>query len=170
MSRKFFTAYPHLRGLNTYSLTFAKAINKLRPTWLGYAQYILQDQYHNENYLEIKIPSPNLEFDHYLYFASLQDRLTLGFAGWHTHFDDPKGLDEKELARALKMIQEIMDDALIFACRFPTEAFKHFWGDCWTQAEIEELNLDEYDYLCSWTGKYNRVIHPERMPKSDGDE
>ncbi len=152
MSRKFFETYPHLEGIDGFSVKAAKILFSIFPQWEGYA---IAEAFNSQTYLAIKVPAPVRPTDHDLAINTAGDRITVYFDWYHAHFYENERNSLRDACyQAKEFVDLILDDKVIVVYKFK--------GGNWTTVMwirpdmFDTLPLDKVTYTRSWRGTYDR--------------
>jgi hypothetical protein len=156
MSSQFTDLYPHLSGLDEYSLAVAGWIHRIYPQWTSYMRV---DTFKDYSYLGVHIPAPvsgpyPLSLDELL--ISTQPELTVYYSGFHAHFGQSDRLSKADFSQAKIFIDGFVQEKTVVLVG------EKFWACC--DAELIDQAIQNWisrgysvEYTRSWHGTYNRV-------------
>ena len=151
----------NLEELNEYSHKVYKYLKKHHKELLK--NITLEKSNFGKNYIYVELKTENKNALANLYFETENNELTVGFDGFHSHYDSFAELNfEKELKNALENFYKILKEELFVVSAGGGAS------TLLTNKEIEIIEsgkiLEHFNYDCityyitSWSGKHDRTF------------
>ncbi|OPZ81910.1 MAG: hypothetical protein BWY76_02882 [bacterium ADurb.Bin429] len=152
-----------MNNLNAFSQHFADILFRAFPEWRKYARYDDTEGV-AAGTIHIIVPHPE-DTEKRLDIWTVNDEVTVGWYGWHTHFNNWSGIsDEDAYQQAMSMIRDLIDDEFILAVCFDHDgtvgrAWEYSVGDDFAEAyTYQKKHADKQVCLRSWRGSHDRCL------------
>ncbi len=136
--------------LDEYSRFVAQWFFETYPEW---QQYATNDPDH-EGALLVEIPSPTGSSDGQLIICTAHGEITLYFEWSFRHIGWAEQTDEDVLGDAKGFIDDLINERLLIAVK--RVGSKWEYSQFLAAEELDQLDREEFSYLRSWRGTYDR--------------
>lgn len=136
-------------ALNKLSTALASSLFAVYPQWESLAGYRPGGAF------DMLVPQPGA--DRYLWIATQDDEITVGYDYWHRHLGPFLGLSDMDaIGQAMKDIRAIVEEDMVIMTSFRDGRWAQSMHVRATTPIVTEPGGTTYVY--SWRGTYDRVV------------